>query len=146
MKPIHAVANAAQNIMARGLEPVPEAHRRDEIGLLTRSFNEMVGQLRRAREREHELNRLERFTALGQLAGGLAHEIKNPLNFISLALDQMRTRYAPQQPNDREAFVHQIGHDEGRDSPAVRAGAKFSQLRQADRDFPVAGRRARAGG
>jgi len=51
VKPIHAVANAAQNFAARGLEPVPEAHRRDEIGLLTRSFNEMVGQLRRARAR-----------------------------------------------------------------------------------------------
>jgi signal transduction histidine kinase len=108
VKPIHAVANAAQNIAARGLEPVPEAHRRDEIGLLTRSFNDMVGQLRRAREREQELNRLERFTALGQLAGGLAHEIKNPLNFISLALDQLRARYAPQQPNDREAFLRQL--------------------------------------
>ena len=108
VKPIHAVANAAQNFAARGLEPVPEAHRRDEIGLLTRSFNEMVGQLRRARAREQELNRLERFTALGQLAGGLAHEIKNPLNFISLALDQLRARYAPQTPNDREAFLHQL--------------------------------------
>jgi signal transduction histidine kinase len=108
VKPIHAVANAAQNIAARGLEPVLEAHRRDEIGLLTRSFNDMVGQLRRAREREQELNRLERFTALGQLAGGLAHEIKNPLNFISLALDQLRARYAPQQPNDREAFLRQL--------------------------------------
>jgi signal transduction histidine kinase len=108
VKPIHAVANAAQNIAARGLEPVPEAHRRDEIGLLTRSFNDMVGQLRRAREREQELNRLERFTALGQLAGGLAHEIKNPLNFISLALDQLRARYAPQPPNDREAFLRQL--------------------------------------
>jgi signal transduction histidine kinase len=108
VKPIHTVANAAQNIAARGLEPVPEAHRRDEIGLLTRSFNDMVGQLRRAREREQELNRLERFTALGQLAGGLAHEIKNPLNFLSLALDQLRMRYAPQQPKDRETFLHQL--------------------------------------
>jgi signal transduction histidine kinase len=108
VKPIHAVASAAQNIAARGLEPVPEAHRRDEIGLLTRSFNDMVGQLRHAHEREQELNRLERFTALGQLAGGLAHEIKNPLNFLSLALDQLRARYAPQQPNDREAFLNQL--------------------------------------
>jgi len=109
VKPIHAVASAAQNMAARGLEPVAEDHRRDEIGLLTHSFNEMVEQLRRAREREHELARLERFTALGQLAGGLAHEIKNPLNFISLALDQLRARYAPQQTQDREAFIRQMG-------------------------------------
>ena len=95
--------------MARGLEPVPESKRRDEIGLLTRSFNEMVEQLRHARDRETELNRLERFTALGQLAGGLAHEIKNPLNFISLALDQLRTRFARLLPQDGDIVVHQIG-------------------------------------
>src|SRR5262249_14536179 len=75
---------------------------------LRRSFNEMVQQLRRAREREHELNRLERFTALGQLAGGLAHEIKNPLNFISLALDQLRTRYTRQLGPDSDNFVRQV--------------------------------------
>ncbi len=109
VEPIHAVADAAQNIAARGLEPVPEARRRDEIGLLTRSFNEMVSQLRHARERELELNRLERFTALGQLAGALAHEVKNPLNFISLALDQLRTRYGPQLTRGREDFVRQLG-------------------------------------
>ncbi len=107
--PIHAVADAAQNIAARGLAPVPEAHRRDEIGLLTRSFNEMVDQLRGAHEREAELNRLERFTALGQLAGALAHEIKNPLNFISLAIDQLRARYVPQLPNDQENYRRQLG-------------------------------------
>lgn len=109
VEPIHAVAAAAQNIAARGLEPVPEARRRDEIGLLTRSFNEMVDQLRRAHAREAELNRLERFTALGQLAGALAHEIKNPLNFISLAIDQLRARYAPQLRNGEDDFRRQLG-------------------------------------
>ncbi|MBF6570687.1 MAG: HAMP domain-containing histidine kinase [Candidatus Binataceae bacterium] len=108
VEPIHTVASAAQNFAARGLEPVPETRRGDEIGLLTRSFNEMVAQLRRAREREIELNRLERFAALGQLAGSLAHEIKNPLNFISLALDQLRAHYAAQLSNDRDHFLHQI--------------------------------------
>ncbi len=109
VKPIHEVAAAAQNIVARGLETVPESGRRDEIGLLTRSFNEMVIQLRHAREREQELNRLERFTALGQLGAGLAHEIKNPLNFISLALDQLRTRYASQLSDGRDNFLSQLG-------------------------------------
>src|SRR5579883_2077767 len=108
VEPIHAVADAAQNIEARGLRPVPEARRRDEIGLLTRSFNAMIGQIRRAREREQELARLERFTALGQLAGALAHEIKNPLNFISLAVDQLRTRYGPQLGRGREDFLRQL--------------------------------------
>ena len=143
VEPIHAVASAAQNIMARGLEPVPEGKRRDEIGLLTRSFNEMVEQLRHAREREAELNRLERFTALGQLAGGLAHEIKNPLNFISLALDQMRTQYARRVAPDTETYVHQIALMKDEIRRLVRAGAELPQLRQADRDPSVARRLAR---
>ncbi len=109
VEPIHEIAAAARNIAARGLEPVPEANRRDEIGLLTRSFNEMLSQLRHAREREAEFNRLERFTALGQLAGGLAHEIKNPLNFISLAVDQLRARYGSQITQDHDSFMRQIG-------------------------------------
>ncbi|HZP45527.1 MAG TPA: HAMP domain-containing sensor histidine kinase [Candidatus Binataceae bacterium] len=108
VEPIHAVADAAQNIEARGLRPVPEARRRDEIGLLTRSFNAMIGQIRRAREREQELARLERFTALGQLAGALAHEIKNPLNFISLALDRLRARYMPSAAPARDDFLRQV--------------------------------------
>ena len=112
-RPINVVAAAAQDIAARGLEPVPEVHRRDEIGLLTRSFNEMVDQLRHAREREQELNRLERFTALGQLAGGLAHEIKNPLHFISLAVDQIRMRYAGQLSGEKENFLRQIAMIKG---------------------------------
>jgi len=108
VRPVHAVAEAAQNVAARGLEPVPETSRRDEIGLLTRSFNDMVTQLQRARQREQELNRLERFTALGQLAGSLAHEIKNPLNFISLAVDQIRNRYAPSGEGERASFLRQV--------------------------------------
>ncbi len=112
-RPIKVVTSAAQNIAARGLEPVPEVRRRDEIGQLTRSFNEMLDQLRHAREREHELNQLERFTALGQLAGGLAHEIKNPLHFISLAVDQIRSRYAGQLSNEKENFLRQIAMIKG---------------------------------
>jgi nitrogen fixation/metabolism regulation signal transduction histidine kinase len=112
-RPIKVVTAAAQNIAARGLEPVPEVRRRDEIGLLTRSFNEMLDQLRHAREREHELNQLERFTALGQLAGGLAHEIKNPLHFISLAVDQIRSRYAGQLSGEKENFLRQIAMIKG---------------------------------
>ena len=68
-RPINLIAAAAQNIAARGLEPVPEVRRRDEIGLLTRSFNEMVAQLRRAREREQELNRLRALHGPGSVGG-----------------------------------------------------------------------------
>ena len=64
------------------------ANRNDEIGDLGRNFNHMVQQLRESREemeRLHrtQMSRAERFAALGELAVGLVHEIRNPLAGIA---------------------------------------------------------------
>jgi hypothetical protein len=64
------------------------AHRNDEIGDLGRNFNQMVKQLRENREeieRLHrtQMSRAEHFATLGEVATGLAHEIRNPLAGIA---------------------------------------------------------------
>ncbi len=64
------------------------AHRNDEIGDLGRNFNQMVQQLRESRieiERLHrtQMSRAEHFATLGEMATGLAHEIRNPLASIA---------------------------------------------------------------
>jgi signal transduction histidine kinase len=64
------------------------ARRNDEIGDLGRNFNHMVAQLRESREeidRLHrtQMSRAEHLATLGELATGLAHEIRNPLAGIA---------------------------------------------------------------
>src|SRR5215471_15942745 len=64
------------------------AHRNDEIGDLGRNFNRMVDQLRESRDeiqRLHrtQMSRAEHLATLGELATGLAHEIRNPLAGIA---------------------------------------------------------------
>jgi hypothetical protein len=64
------------------------AHRNDEIGDLGRNFNHMMQQLRESREeieRLHrtQMSRAEHLATLGELATGLAHEIRNPLAGIA---------------------------------------------------------------
>jgi len=64
------------------------ARRNDEIGDLGRNFNRMVMQLKSSREeieRLHrtQMSRAEHLATLGELATGLAHEIRNPLAGIS---------------------------------------------------------------
>ena len=64
------------------------SRRQDEIGDLGRNFNRMLQQLREGRdeiERLHrtQISRAEHLATLGELATGLAHEIRNPLAGIA---------------------------------------------------------------
>ena len=55
----------------------------------------MVERLRENRQLEERLHFAERSTAMGRLASAVAHEIRNPLNFINLSIDHVREQLAP---------------------------------------------------
>ena len=92
IQPLHGVVEAAKRVAAGDLTKTIEVEGGDEIAELTQSFNEMVEKLRQHRELEERLREAERLSAVGKLASGIAHEIRNPLNFISLSIDHIRSR------------------------------------------------------
>lgn len=47
----------------------------------------------------------QRLSAMGNLAAGVAHEIKNPLNAISVGLQRLRLEFAPAEPDARQEYV-----------------------------------------
>ncbi len=103
-RPIHNVVNAARSVATGDLTPELTTNRKDEIGELTHTFNYMVQKLREERALEEKLREAEHLSGIAQLAKSIAHEIRNPLNFISLSIDHLKKKYIPQGDEEKEKF------------------------------------------
>lgn len=94
-RPITQLGGAARRVTRGEIDfEVPAAGPR-EVSRLISTFNEMLAGLRRSRDLEEKLQRAERSAVVGRLASGIAHEIRNPLNFINLSIDYLRDKHRP---------------------------------------------------
>jgi signal transduction histidine kinase len=103
-KPIETMVHAARRVAAGDLQCDLPMERRDEIGQLAQNFNYMIGKLREDRDLREKLRKAEHLAGIGQFSRNIAHEIKNPLNFISLGIDHMQEVYRPDKPQDAGRF------------------------------------------
>ncbi len=97
-RPLDELADGAARVAEGRLDVTVPVDRDDEIGRLASTFNRMTEKLRERQELELRLAAAEKRAEIGHLASGLAHEIKNPLNALSLGLDVLRRRHAPADP------------------------------------------------
>jgi signal transduction histidine kinase len=104
-RPIKELSTAARKVAGGNFDVQVPADRLDEMGTLASAFNEMTAKLSRARELENQLHQAEKGAVVGRLAAAIAHEIRNPLNYINLTLDHLRSSFAPGDPNKRTTFV-----------------------------------------
>ncbi len=112
-RPLEQLTLASRSVAAGDLSVSVSASGTDEIGALSQTFNEMVERLREKRLLEERLHFAERSTAMGRLASAVAHEIRNPLNFMNLSIDHIREKLAPEDPARREAFGRILGNVKG---------------------------------
>jgi signal transduction histidine kinase len=104
-RPIKELSIAARKVAGGNFDVQVSPQRRDEVGMLASAFNEMTAKLGRARELESQLHQAEKGAVVGRLAAAIAHEIRNPLNYINLTLDHLRSSFAPADPAKRTTFV-----------------------------------------
>lgn len=93
--PINNLVNDFKRVSAGDLSVTIPVESDDEIGELAAGFNNMVEKLREREALEKRLNEAEHLSRVGQLASGIAHEIRNPLNYISLAIDHLKSEMLP---------------------------------------------------
>ncbi len=104
-RPVRTLSEAAERVTQGELDFTVNIPRRDEMGQLAQTFNAMIGGLKAKSELEERLNNAERAAVIGRLTSAIAHEIRNPLNFINLSIDHVRSKYPPADPVDAERFA-----------------------------------------
>ena len=92
-------------------------------------------------EMERQLDKAERLSALGQLAAGVAHEIRNPLNAVSMASQRLKRDFVPTDQDKSREFQTLAGviRDEIRRlNGIIEEFLTFSKSRRLQfHDYPV---------
>jgi len=84
--PIHRLATKVRRLAEGDLSVRCRSGRNDEVGSLARTFDYLADSLESAQQQRDEAEakacQAAKLASVGELAGGLAHEINNPLNNI----------------------------------------------------------------
>jgi two-component system, NtrC family, sensor kinase len=89
LKPVKSLALATELVASGDLSREIPVRSGDELGMLTRSFNQMIRSLSAI---QTELVASEKLISMGRLSAGVAHEIRNPLNAMQGAISVLRRR------------------------------------------------------
>ena len=102
LRPLRELAETCARISSGELSDVVVTGNSGEILALEETFNGMVASLREKEIVETNLRQAQRLSAIGNLAAGVAHDVRNPLNAIKLlsshALDTLEDNAASEVP------------------------------------------------
>ncbi len=98
-KPLRLMAESISRVENGDLSVRMKYEAQDEIGRLIGSFDSMVDRLDTARQELEQLHfqqmeRADRLASVGEMAAGIAHEIKNPLTGIAAAISIIKEDFS----------------------------------------------------
>jgi len=103
-RPLRRLDSGIRRLSEGDLDVQVEVQGKDEVARLGRAFNDMALSLRANRERSREMVRREKHSALGRLAAGVAHDVRNPLHSIGLTLQHLQETGRPESDSRAAEF------------------------------------------
>lgn len=98
-KSLRLLKQAAEKVAAGDFSVRIDSIGADEVGELSDKFNDMVVQLAKVVKLQETVRRSETMAAMGQIVGGVAHEVRNPLFGISAGLDALDLELGEASPH-----------------------------------------------
>lgn len=125
LRPLLLVENATEKVARESFSPIAvDRDKQDEISRLIASFNKMVAELD---SRQEQLVQSRKLASIGTLTSGIAHELNNPLNNISITAESLMFNRANMSAAEIGEMIDDILAQTERASLVVKNLLEFSR-------------------
>jgi signal transduction histidine kinase len=133
VSPLRRLVSAAERIRGGDFDAHVRVDSGDELGELSDTFNQMAHGLRESASEiselhEQEMRRAAQLASVGELAAGIAHEIKNPLAGAASGIDMLE-RELRESPST-ESLLRQVRAQLRRIESAIRDLLSYARPKQ----------------
>lgn len=118
LKRLDLLRQATKDVIEGSFTSLPEDEvHKDEISGLIHAFNKMI---REIDTKQEQLLQARKLASIGTFSSGIAHELNNPLNNISLTADTIKEEGRDLAEEERNEMIDDIIHETERASKIVR--------------------------
>jgi two-component system NtrC family sensor kinase len=125
LKPVALMQKATEEAAKGKFKPIVyESEREDEVTHLIETFNEMAKQLETKQE---QLLQSRKLASIGTFTSGIAHELNNPLNNISLTVESLMEDFTEMTKEEASEMMMEILAQADRAGQVVKNLLEFSR-------------------
>ncbi len=127
VRSVREIEKLANSISQGNFNKIEGITTKDELGAVITAVNSMSGELR---DREEQLVQSKKLASLGILTAGVAHELTNPLNNISMIAQTYTELYEKLRPEDRISLMGKVEGETERIRDIVKNLLDFSRSKE----------------
>lgn len=123
--PLALLRRATEQVATETFVPIPyRTEGKDEVSQLIIAFNKMVEEIQSGQE---QLLQSRKMASIGTFTSGIAHELNNPLNNISITAESLQLEYPDLDEAEVQEMVQDILNQADRASQVVKNLLEFSR-------------------